>query len=250
MQVVVDSLLTHYEVLGKGKTVVLLHGWGDSAAGFAPLSQELAAQYRVLAPDLPGFGATQPPITPWGLEDYATFVAHFLKKIRVGKVHAIVAHSNGGAVAICGLARRSLQAEKLVLLAASGIRTKGGLRKLGFKVVAKSGKAATVWLPTVQREKLRRKLYKSAGSDMLIVPELQETFKKTVAQDVQAEAAQLTLPVLLVYGEQDTATPVWYGQRWHELMSESTLLVLPEAGHFVHIDQPVAVTRAVQEFLQ
>ena len=84
---------------------------------------------------------------------------------------------------------------------------------------------------------------------MLIVPELQETFKKTVAQDVQADAAKLTLPTLLIYGDQDTATPVWFGERYHELMGDSTLEVLGNAGHFVHIDREAEVVSAIEGFL-
>ncbi|HSX07654.1 MAG TPA: alpha/beta hydrolase [Candidatus Saccharimonadales bacterium] len=250
MQVVVDSLLTQYEALGRGRVVVMLHGWGDRAAGLAGLQQALARKYRVIAVDLPGFGATQPPITTWGIEDYAQFVAHFLQKIGLHEIYAIVGHSNGGAVAIRGLSRGILQAEKLVLLAAAGIRSTEGMRKFGFKVLAKSGKAATVWLPAAQRQKMRQKLYKAAGSDMLIVPELQETFKKTVSQDVQDDAAKLTLPVLLLYGEKDTETPAIYGRQYHELMADSTLEVLADAGHFIHLDQPEKVKNAVEGFLE
>jgi len=249
MQVVVDSLLTRYEMLGSGRAVLLLHGWGDSAAGLVALQKQLAKKYQVYAVDLPGFGATQAPLVTWGLDEYAQFVAHFMQKVGIKKVAAIVGHSNGGAVAIRGIARGVLATEKLVLLASAGIRARGGLKKLGFKALAKGGKAATVWMPSSQRESLRRRLYKSAGSDMLIVPELQETFKKTVAQDVQADAAKLTLPTLLIYGDQDTATPVWFGERYHELMGDSTLEVLGNAGHFVHIDREAEVVSAIEGFL-
>ena len=251
MQVVVDALLTHYEALGSGqKTVLLLHGWGDSAAGLRTLQVELAKKYKVIAVDLPGFGGTERPITTWGLDEYAQFTAHFLQKVGVRKTLAIVGHSNGGAVAIRGVSRGVLKPKKLVLLAAAGIRDHGNLRKIGFKALAKSGKAATVWLPPEQRAKMRRRLYKSAGSDMLVVPELQETFKKTVSQDLQDDAALLNVPVLLLYGERDTAAPVWYGQRYHELMDDSTLEILPGAGHFVHLDRLNDVVQAIEEFVQ
>src|SRR6266568_155893 len=249
MQVVVDSLLTHYEALGTGQTVILLHGWGDSAAGLRALQAALAKKYTVVAVDLPGFGGTQAPATTWGLDDYAQFVAHFMKKIGVSKAVAIVGHSNGGAVAIRGVANDMLRPEKLVLLAAAGIRAHGGLRKLGFKALAKSGKVASIWLPAVHREQARRKVYHSAGSGMLVVPELQAAFKKTVSQDLQADAAKINLPALLLYGEQDTAAPVWYGERYHELMSASTLEILPGAGHFAHLDRPAEVVKAIEEFV-
>src|SRR5689334_4037297 len=122
MQVVVDSLLTRYTREGKGKQVLLLHGWGDSAAGFRVLQHALAKKYCVTAVDLPGFGGTQAPPAPWGLDDYAQFVAHFFTKIEDKPVYAIVGHSNGGAIAIRGLGSGVLNADKLVLLASAGIR--------------------------------------------------------------------------------------------------------------------------------
>jgi pimeloyl-ACP methyl ester carboxylesterase len=85
---------------------------------------------------------------------------------------------------------------------------------------------------------------------MLVAEHLQETFKRVVTDDVRADAAQIIQPTLLVYGEDDDSTPVWYGQQYHELMNESTLEILPGAGHFVHIDRPDDVRKAIIGFLQ
>src|SRR5687767_7106943 len=114
MQVIVDSLLTHYEVHGKGRPVLLLHGWGDSAAGLQKLQAALARKHRVIALDLPGFGGTQPPENAWGLDDYAYFVDHFLAKTDTKQLKALIGHSNGGAIAIRGMARGWLSADRLV----------------------------------------------------------------------------------------------------------------------------------------
>lgn len=249
MQVVVDSLLTHYEVHGKGKLVLLLHGWGDSAAGLGDLQKTLAKQFQVVAVDLPGFGGTEAPHKVWGLDDYARFVAHFLQKVEFKKPHALVAHSNGGAIALRGLAKGELSADKLVLLASAGIRGvyKGRVKVLRY--ITKFGKALTMPLPKRVKNKLRRKVYKTVGSDMLVAEHLQETFKKVVTDDVRADASQLSLPTLLIYGENDDATPVWFGQTLHELIPGSTLEVLPGAGHFVHLDRPQEVATAIQEFV-
>src|SRR5207253_11125140 len=120
MQVVVDSLLTQYETKGTGKLVLLLHGWGDSAAGLRGLQSALAKKYQVLSLDLPGFGGTEPPTSVWGLDEYAAFVAHFLQKIGVPHTYLLVGHSNGGAIAVRGLGRGVLPADKLVLLDSAG----------------------------------------------------------------------------------------------------------------------------------
>lgn len=248
MQVVVDSLLTHYEKTGKGKAVVLLHGWGDDAAGLKQLQQELAKTYTVIAVDLPGFGSTQPPEGVWGLDDYARFVRNFLQKIDAGQPFMLVGHSNGGAIAIRGLARDILEASKVVLLASAGIRGvyKGRVKVLRY--ITKAGKVLTMPLPKGIKKTLQRKVYKTVGSDMLVAEHLQETFKKVVTDDVRADAASLSLPALLIYGERDEATPLWYGRTYHELMPNSTLEVLPGAGHFVHLERLDDVVRAIQEF--
>lgn len=248
MQVVVDSLLTHYEVQGTGKTVLLLHGWGDSATGLRGLQQALAKTYRVIAVDLPGFGATEAPKAVWGLSEYAHFVAKFLGKIDSAPLHLLVGHSNGGAIAIRGLASGTLKSRKLVLLASAGIRSEYKGRVKVLRYLTKAGKVLTMPLPKRVKTTLRQKVYRTVGSDMLVAEHLQETFKKVVTDDVREDAARLDLPVLLIYGEHDEATPVWFGEILHQQIVGSTLEVLPGAAHFVHLDRPDEVVRAVREF--
>jgi pimeloyl-ACP methyl ester carboxylesterase len=250
MQVIVDSLLTTYVREGKGRVVLLLHGWGDQASGLRNLQQALAKKYDVIALDLPGFGGTQPPQKAWGLSDYAAFIEHFLEKIDAKDVYVVLGHSNGGAIAIRALSEGRFGAEKLVLLASAGIRGvyKGRLRVL--RIATKFGKALTYPLPKSAKNRLRHKAYKTIGSDMLVAEHLQETFKKVVNDDVRADAAKLDMPTLLIYGEEDEQAPPWYGETYRQLINHSTLEILPSAGHFVHLDRPQEVTRAIQEFIQ
>ncbi len=249
MQVVVDSLLTHYTSVGKGKLVVLLHGWGDSAAGLKSLQQQLSKNYTAVSIDLPGFGGTQAPPAAWGLDDYARFVEQFLKKTGTQSVYAFVGHSNGGAIAIRGLGKGLLSAEKLVLLASAGIRGTYKGRVKALRVITKIGKALASPLPKTVKNKLRRQVYQTVGSDMLVAEHLQETFKKVITDDVRNDAATISQPTLLVYGEKDESAPVWYGEAYHQLISNSTLEILPGAGHFVHLDRAHDVEKAVVEFL-
>jgi pimeloyl-ACP methyl ester carboxylesterase len=249
MQIVVNELLTTYETQGKGKLVLLLHGWGDSSKGLRGLIQELSVSHQVLALDLPGFGGTQAPRAVWGLDDYAEFVQAALDKLELKQPYALVGHSNGGALAIRAISLGNLQPQKLVLLAASGIRNKKYLKRALLAIVAKTGNLATLWMPNRYRQALRTSLYGAAKSDMLVMPELQETFKKTVRQDVQTDAANLKLPTLLIYGARDEDVPVAYGETYHRLIKDSRLEVLIETGHFVHLDQPEKVSQLIKEFL-
>ena len=248
MQIVVDSLLTEYARTGDGQPLLVLHGWGDSSKGWREFQKLLAEDYDVIAVDLPGFGGTQSPPLAWGLDEYARFVREFLKKIQV-KPYAIVAHSNGGAIAIRGLAEGLLRADRLVLLDSAGIRdTYRGRTKI-IRLITKTGKVLVTPLPGSIKKKLRRKVYQKVGSDMLVAEHLQETFKNVVTDDVQADAAALKLPTLLIYGEDDLATPPRYGRLLQHLIDGSVLEIVPGAGHFVHLDKPTIVLKLVRSFL-
>lgn len=251
MQIVVNGLLTNYRQSGEaGSTVVLLHGWADSQKTFEVLVETLRLKHRVITLDLPGFGQTQAPSEVWGLTDYCKFIAEFLEKINVNKVDVLIGHSNGGALAIKSIASGYLKPDKLVLLSASGIRDRDKAKKLGLKVVAKTGKVATFWLPKSSKQKLQKKLYGTIGSDMLVTPELKETFKKTVSEDIQSDASKLKLPTLLIYGDQDKATPVDYGEVFQRLIEGSQLKVISGASHFVHHDNPVEVLNFIEGFIE
>ncbi|HEY1835860.1 MAG TPA: alpha/beta hydrolase [Candidatus Saccharimonadales bacterium] len=249
MQVVVNSLLTQYERVGKGNSVLVLHGWGDTSKGWREFAGQLAPDYDVIVPDLPGFGGTAMPKDAWGLGEYAAFVGDFLGKIRV-RPYAVIGHSNGGAMAIRGLANGDFQADKLVLIDSAGIRGEYLGRKKVLRIVTKTGKLFTTPLPHGIKKRLRRKVYETIGSDMLVVERLQETFKKVVTDDVQKDAAMLKLPTLLIYGEDDLDTPVQYGRIFHNLIDSSVLDVVPGAGHFAHHDKPDHVLEFIQEFLK
>lgn len=249
MQVVVDSLLTEYDSFGSGKTVLLLHGWGDDRKTFSALADALSSTFKVVSVDLPGFGKTQIPPEAWDLDSYASFLAAFLQKINAGNVYAIIGHSNGGSIAIRGLANGDLNASKLVLLASAGIRNRQNLRRGVLKVTAKVGKLVTFALPNSLKQKLRTALYQKSGSDILVSPQMQETFVRIVKQDVQQDAAQVSVPTLLIYGDKDTATPPDFGNLYDSLLSDSKLVIVKGAGHFVHHDETSHVNTLVSGFL-
>jgi pimeloyl-ACP methyl ester carboxylesterase len=250
MQVIVDNLLIHYELRGDGKLVILLHGWGDSSQGLESLIRTLSKQYMVLAIDLPGFGGSQAPKSVWDLDNYADFLAQTLLKLDLKNPFAIIGHSNGGAIAMHAMAQSKIMSQKLILLGTAGIRNKNTSHKLLYASIAKIGKAGTVWLPKRQKHILRKKLYGAAGSDMLLMPALEETFKKIVNQDIQIDAAKLTVPTLLIFAQNDNAVPIEDGKKLHQLIEGSKLEILQDSGHFVHLDQPEKVQRLIGEFLK
>lgn len=249
MQIIVNQLLTSYTIFGKGKTILLLHGWGDNSVSFNELAAELSRDYEVIAVDLPGFGGSQAPFEPWDLTRYSSFIAAFLKKIERSP-WVVIGHSNGGAVALYGIAHGAFSPKRLILLGSAGIRNPQNARLKLLRMATKIGKAASYPLPSDMKKRLRQKLYSSVGSDMLVAEHMEETFKRVVSQDVLDEASKINIPTLLIYGQNDTATPVTYGEKFHQAIKNSELVVVPDAGHFVHHDEPAYVEKAIRTFLQ
>jgi pimeloyl-ACP methyl ester carboxylesterase len=249
MQLVVNELLTNCELTGKGKLVLLLHGWGDSLHSFGQLQAGLTKQYQVISLDLPGFGSSEAPKTVWNLDDYSNFVADLLTKLELPQPNVVIGHSNGGALAIRAISLGLLKPKKLILLAASGIRSNQYAKRFALNVLAKTGNAATLWMPERYRQALRKSLYGAAGSDLLVMPQLQETFKKTVRQDVQDDAKNISIPTLLIYASEDDSTPIALGQRYQQLIPNSRLEIIHESGHFIHLDQADKVTNLIEGFI-
>jgi len=247
-QVIVDSLLTSYLINGSGKTVLLLHGWGDDAKTFNNLMKQLAANYQVVVLDLPGFGNTQAPNETWKLDDYAQFVSHFLQKLQL-QPYIILGHSNGGAIALRGLSQGNFMADKLILLASAGIRDEYKGRKKTLRLAAKGAKVLTAPLPKRVQYKLKRFAYNKIGSDLFVAEHLQETFKNVVTDDVRADAEKVSMPVLLIYGSADTATPPRYGELLAQKLSNSRLQIIQGAGHAVHQEAPDQVQSWIEEFI-
>jgi pimeloyl-ACP methyl ester carboxylesterase len=250
MQVIINGRPVHYVRAGTGRAILILPGWADTSQSWLNIQKKLSAGYDCIVLDLPGFGGSAPSDTAWDLDDYVTFISQFLQKIGIENVYGMIGHSNGGAMAIRGLGSGKLAADKLALIASAGIRQEQNGRRRTLRLMAKTGKALTILLPPAARRKLRKALYKSIGSDMLVAEHMQETFKKIVVDDVQKDAAAITVPTLLVYGDADTETPLAFGQVYHGLIEGSTLEVIGGAGHFLHVDHPDKVAREIGRFLE
>lgn len=249
MQAIVQGLATNYIRIGKGRQLLVLHGWADDGKSWVSLAKELRDNYEVIVPDLPGFGGTETPQSAWSLDSYADFVKAFIAKISISP-YAIIAHSNGGSIALRGIGGDKLHVEKLVLLASAGIRNEGKGRKSTWQVVAKTGKAVSAPLPPSVKGKLRNALYRAAGSDMLVAEHMQETFKRVVAEDARTDAEKVTIPTLLIYGTDDTSTPSRYGELLQQHIASSKFKTIPGVGHFLQRDALDKVSILVKDFLK
>src|ERR1035437_2686360 len=129
MQLVVEGILTNYQVFGNGKKVLLvLPGWKRSASEWAVVSKNFADMYKVILLDLPGFGVSALPKSTFDVYEYADFVKKFLEKLKIEKC-TILGHSFGGRLGIV-LAAEDKIVDKLILVDSGGIEQKSFYTKL------------------------------------------------------------------------------------------------------------------------
>lgn len=245
----IQGLRTRRLVRGEGeRTVLVLHGWGACIEAVYPIVAALAPVTRVHALDLPGFGQTEPPPRPWGVEDYQAFVAAYMDSANIERA-AIVAHSNGGRIAIRMAATEPRRVCKLVLNDAAGIRPKRTLRWYRRVAMAKAGKHAARHLGA-PGERLRDALVsRAASADYAAAGELRPTLVKLVNADLRAYLPRIAAPTLLIWGAEDADTPVAMAQEMERLIPDAGLVVLEGAGHFSYADQPARFARIVTHFL-
>ena len=244
----VHGLRTRYLIRGSGPSVLVLHGWGASIEAIHPILTGLAPVATVYALDLPGFGESALPPSPWGVEDYQAFVAAFMDALSIQRL-AIVAHSNGGRIAIRMAATEPARVSRLVLVDSAGIRPRRTLRWYRRVGMAKVGKYAARFLGA-PGERLRALLVGRSGSaDYLAAGEMRPTLVKLVNADLRPFMPQIRVPTLLVWGSEDTDTPLSAAREMERLIPDAGLVELEGAGHFSYLDQPARFARIVSHFL-
>lgn len=251
---VVDGVSVHYEVVGDGPYVFLLHGWGSNLKLFAPLAAALSVKYRVVSLDFPGCGGSSEPDQPWGMDDYARFTSAFISSFGADEV-IVLGHSHGGRVAIRLATDPGLPftVTQMILVDSAGILPKRTWKYHGRVRAYKLGKAVLNWKPVAALfpEALDR-FQKTMGSTDYAEasPVMRATMVRVVNADLEPLLPTITAETLLVWGELDTFTPVEDGWTMESEIPGSGLVVLLGAGHYSFIDQAYAFTRVIESFLQ
>jgi pimeloyl-ACP methyl ester carboxylesterase len=244
------GLKIYYEVVGSGAPVLLLHGWANDAETMRPMAGVVKdLGFRVFSIDLPGFGLSDMPEIPWGVDDYVNLVAKLLDELAIEQV-SIIAHSFGGRIAIKLGAFHPKLIDKLILVDSAGIKP---ARSMGYWMTVSFTKlirGIIRFLPKPIDEFLRLNLLSKMGSrDYRNAGKLRDTFVKVVNEDLRQYLPSLIFPVLLVWGELDGETPLSDGRLMERLIPNSQLEVIQGAGHHCFLENPEAFLKIITPFL-
>lgn len=258
MNIKIDDLNINYDFRGEqngGDTlVVLLHGWGSNIKLFDNLMNVISQKYPVTALDMPGFGLSEEMSEPWDVGQYTDFVIKFISGFNYKKV-ILLGHSFGGRVIIKMLTQRDIPFEvpNIIMVDAAGIKPKKTFKqklrqrvfKIGkwfynLKIVKKiSPKGLDNW-----RKKFGSADYNDASEIM------KTTLVKTVNEDLTDYISKITADALLIWGENDTATPLSDGQLMEKLIKNSGLVTLKNAGHYSFLEQQYTFNAVIKSYLK
>ncbi len=253
MRKTVNGIGINYEQKGSGELVVLLHGWGSNIKLFANLIDLLSAKYTVVAMDMPGFGESEEPKTPWCVDDYVQFVIDFLKDYDTKEV-TLLGHSFGGRVIIKMHSRESLpfKVKKVILVDSAGIMPPKSNKKSWRTRYYKMGKAvlSTKLVQKLAPDALENFRKKMGSADYAAAsPMMRQVMVKVVNEDLEPYLPNIKCPTLLVWGVNDTATPISDGEKMEKLIPDAGLVRLENAGHYSFLEQQFTFNRVMCSFM-
>lgn len=250
----VNGIKINYEQKGNGDLIVLLHGWGSNIKLFANLIDLLSKKYKVVAMDMPGFGESAEPPSAWCVDDYVEFVIDFLKDYNTDKV-MLLGHSFGGRVIIKMNSRKNLtfKITKVILVDSAGILPPKSNKKSFRTYYYKAGKAilSTGIARKLAPDALENFRKKMGSADYAAAsPLMRQVLVKVVNEDLEPLLPNIKCPTLLVWGVNDTATPLSDGEKMEKLIADSGLVKLENAGHYSFLDQQYTFNRVMSSFMK
>lgn len=234
----IEGIDINYIIEGKGKNVLVLHGWGANIDTILPIVNILKEDFKVFAMDLPGFGKSQIPKEVFDSKDYARIVKGFIGKMKIDKV-TLIGHSFGGKISILLGAYYPELIEKIVLIDSAGLipkRTlKYYLKVYSFKVLRSIYKSIFFWQDNKNR---MERFYKRFGSTDYKNADgiMRRILVKVVNENLRPMLKNIQCPTLLIWGDEDKDTPLYMGKIMENEIDDSGLVVLKGAGHYSYLD--------------
>lgn len=264
-----------FRIAGSGPVLLLIHGIGDNSSTWGTVHAKLAQRYTVIAPDLLGHGLSDKPRADYSVAAYANGMRDLLGVLEVE--HAtVIGHSLGGGVAMQFAYQFPQLVERLILVGAGGV-TKDVNIALRVASLPFGGEALGLLrlplvLPALQAAgHIAGKLMGSTGlgrdlPDVLRIlrdlpePTASSAFTRTLRAVVDWRGQVVTMldrcyltesvPVQLIWGEQDVVIPVSHAQMAHAAMPGSKLEIFERSGHFPFHDDPDRFVEVVERFIE
>lgn len=252
-----DHGILHYEVYGRGKPVILLHGWLGSWGLWQETMAFLGQYYRTYALDFWGFGESGRKLNTYQVNDFIGMVDQFMEKM--GIISApLVGHSMGGTVSLSVAMRYPARVQKVTVIGSpihgsslAPMLKLAGLRPIAwllFSFFPLFRMGMRVYSPFISKaprfsDMMDRDLSKTTLESFLISI---STLRKT---DLRPDLHKITVPVMGMYGERDI---IVHPRQWQPLQQgvpHARIERFAQSGHFIMMDEPKACMDKLKDFL-
>ena len=258
MQATVNGIRLAFTDEGDGTPFVFVHGFPLSRACWQPQVDEFRSSHRCIRPDLRGFGESEATAGPVTMDQYADDVADLIEALGAGTV-VLAGHSMGGYVALAFARRHPEMLRGLVLVAtragqdtpevaavrrttAAAVRAngiQGVVDAMTPKMLAPDNSSKTL-LATVRGFMASASRDGAAGALLGMADR----------PDATPQLAQIAVPTFVVTGDEDAIIDPAESQAIEQAIPGATLQVIPDAGHFVALEQPEVFNRELREWLE
>ena len=239
---------------GGSETAVILQGWGTDLGVYDSVAAAISGKFRVVQFDLPGFGGSDEPREAWNVEAYADFFCCLMQKLEISRA-VLIGHSYGGRVIIRLAARDSLPFEisRIVLIDSAGVlpvRTARQKMKIRtYKILKRilNMKLIYALFPEIiddWRSRQGSADYRGAS------PIMRQCLVMAVNEDLTDLLPRVRQETLLIWGDQDTATPMRDAKIMEEKIPDSGLAVIAGAGHYSFLDRPVQFRNIMRAYFE
>lgn len=254
--------VVHYEVVGSGEPVILIHGWTQAWNTWRSTLEAFQSKYRMYAPDLWGFGESgKADRQSFSVADFIELIPQFMDELGMDRM-ALMGHSMGGTTAL-GVALTHPERVSKVAVVGSPIDGRSlsfFLKLAGTRLVASvmlAGKKAPLlrlflrlWSPFVSRQQpnlfYQMTMLNASGFTT-------DSFSKSIASlhrtNLSSELHRITVPAMGIYGLRDVIVNPNQIEVFRQGIPHGIAVPVPDAGHFVMWDTPEAFKRAFEQFM-
>ena len=256
--------------LGSGPPVVFVHGLSGSWQNWLEQLPVFARDHRVVAVDLPGFGASEMPDWQISISGYGRWLDALYDALRID-VAAVVGNSMGGFISAELAIAYPARVERLVLVSAAGLtvehqrhdRTLAVLRTLDRRLAAYAGWLGTRSDTMARRPRARRMIFGLVAHrpDLLPGPLVAEQIRGSgkagfvpaldalTSYPIRDRLPEIACPTLIVWGAKDWLVPVGDADEFARLIPNARKVVWPKTGHMAMLERPAAFNRLLAAFL-
>ncbi len=247
MNIIEEESFKYIESKSDGENLLLLHGLFGALSNFQGIINAFSKDYNVVVPILPIFEMPIREVSVTGLVEHVIAFVNFKK---FDKVH-VLGNSLGGHISLLYALAQPEKISSICLTGSSGLFESSfgsTFPKRGDYEFIKTKTEATFYDPSVATKELVDEVFDTVNDRNKAI-RVVATAKSAVRHNLADKLHQIEAPTLLIWGQDDTITPPFVGEKFNELIENSKLHFVPECGHAPMMEKPQVFNEILYEFL-